>query len=167
MERWAEIQVLPAPTCVCFILPTQASPWRAVLTMFSSWLPSSSSLPSRSSSFSLISCKKDRKWTVRLGGWCKGQRVPFLRDEPGNHIGSDCGLWPYICDSKSPAWWTALGPHSLKLSFWPTCDFVAPNRAWKRVEEGSALLCGPLTPMDKLKILMGPRPALWDLFLIV
>lgn len=57
---------------------------RAVLTMFSSWLPSSSSLPSRSSSFSLISCEKDRKCTVRLGGWCKGQRASFLRAEPGD-----------------------------------------------------------------------------------
>src|SRR3712207_8380803 len=34
---------------------------RAALTTFSSWLTSSSSLPSRSNSFSLISCKKGRE----------------------------------------------------------------------------------------------------------
>ena len=67
---------------------------RVVLTMFSSWLPSSSSLPSRSNSFSLISCQEDRKCTVRLGGWCKGQRASFLRAEPGDHT---VRVWQWLC----------------------------------------------------------------------
>lgn len=49
----------------------------AALTTFSSWLPSSSSLPSKSKSFSLISCKRIATG-VRLGdGGEKAEGPPW------------------------------------------------------------------------------------------
>lgn len=60
---------------------------RAALTTFSSWLTSSSSLPSRSNSFSLISCKKGREELLGLGEGCQGREASLHWARLGTHSG--------------------------------------------------------------------------------
>lgn len=57
----------------------------AALTTFSSWLPSSSSLPSKSKSFSLISCKRIGTGLVglgELGDQCEGRGTSLRWAQP-------------------------------------------------------------------------------------
>lgn len=88
---------------------------RDALTTFSSWLPSSSSLPSRSNSFSLISWKQSRKGFVRLGDWYKGKETSLHSAQLGHHRGSGCLGGGWTNRGRHSAWQPARGASARSL----------------------------------------------------
>lgn len=143
--------VLPSPKIWFLIthtshrIPETPSPG-AALTTFSSWLPSSSSLPSRSNNFSLISCKKSREGMVRPGGWCKGSLRPLgSTGEPQRQQPSGCGVDLAWQELGLQAWLTALEAHLSQPDFGQHGIFIFCRR--ERVE-GPVLQCRPLSLLD-------------------